>query len=218
MGGAVDYGTQVVKNLLDGNKFVGESFSDVSWGSVLVSATSGAISGGLSALAPKSFLAKAGVEALNLTRLGAESASKQYLENKSVDLMQTVSDVGASRLGDFLTAKVAPISGEGASKAMAITNRQLDRAVRIANNDVTSSGRAATVEGLKSNIKALEGTQKAIGMANETIKNLAGGTFGNTLQETSNAFRSGPKIVNSPLKVNADNTRINKVNFLNIIK
>ncbi|QJB35889.1 hypothetical protein HF329_33105 [Chitinophaga oryzae] len=216
VGAAVDYGTQVTKNLASG-KPLRASFTEVDFWSIGISAVSGALSGGLSALTPASIAGKVGVEALNLTRLTAESAAKQYAGDGSVSVAQTLSDVGASRVGDLLTAKISPISTRATANAISATERQLDRAIRITIGDPTSSGRAATVRSLRSQLNTQVQTLNTKQVTNEVIKNTAGGSAGNALQETSNYLRK-PVKENSPLQANINDAEIRRINFLKIFR
>ena len=203
IGAAVEYGTQVATNLAQG-KSLGESLTDVKGGQILIAAGAGALSGGLSALAPKTTLAKVVVEGSKILVGAGESAAKQYNESGKIDPAKVVTDVGANVIGDVATKNIKINS----SSTIKTTEKQLDRAQRIATADPASSGRAATVKKMENKVSS----QKA---ANANAQQAAGGATSNTVQagvdaaRNSNNFKPMPSY--NPDKPLVDNTAVNKV-------
>lgn len=194
---AVEYGTQVVTNLASG-KSLGKSLTEVSWGNVAVSATAGALSGGLSAFAPKGVAGKVVKEVVSTGIDAVESAVKQYNDNGKVSLVKVATDVLSNKVAGKLTDNVK-------SNSIKTAEKQLDRAQRIVKGDPTSSGRAATVKKLESNLNA----QKA-------AKQVSSGATGNALQAGADAAVGGHKPAMpqyNPNKQVKDNTNV--VRYLN---
>ncbi|HYH16039.1 MAG TPA: RHS repeat-associated core domain-containing protein, partial [Flavisolibacter sp.] len=175
IGFAVEYGTQVATNLSKGQS-LGEAMTDIKWGNVAASTIAGGISGGLSNVVPKGTTGKVLLEGVKLAVDAGESIAKQYNETGSVSLNKTVTDVASNVVAGKLTENVKINS----NSTMKTAEKQLDRAKRIAQNDPTSSGRAATVNKLDSKVS----TQKATNFAAEKA---ASGSTGNALQAVADA-------------------------------
>ncbi|MBC7508703.1 MAG: hypothetical protein H7320_08145 [Ferruginibacter sp.] len=175
IGFAVEYGTQVAGNLIQG-KSLGESLTDVKGGQLLIGAAAGALSGGISAFVPKTAAGKVVVEGVKIAIDAGESAAKQYNETGTVSLKKTVTDVGSSMVAGKLTGNVKVVS----NNTISTTERQLERAVRVAANDASSSGRAATVKQLTGKVSS----QKA---ANQGVQQAVSGSVSNPLQTGADA-------------------------------
>jgi len=202
VGAVVDYGTQVAGNLIQGKSY-SDALTQVDYKSILISAGTGALSGGLSTLVPKGVVGKALVEVASTAIDAAESAAKQYNDNGSVSLAQTATDVIAGKIADGLTGNIKMFS----TNSIKATERQLNRAQRVAARDATSSGRAAAVKDLKAELVEKKAVNFAVG---ET----ASGVTGNTLQATAAVATEKPKVVNSPLISSGADTQIKKPNFI----
>ncbi|MCS6283663.1 MAG: hypothetical protein HUM72_24330 [Dolichospermum sp.] len=186
IGGAVEYATQVTTNLVKGES-LGEALTDVKVGNILIAAGAGALSAGASAFIPKGAVKEVVVVAIG----AAESAGKQYNETGSVSLKKTLTDVGANILGDKLTKNVKVNS----SDAIKATEKQLDRATRVAAGDAASTGRAETV-------KKLEGKVSAQKASNEAGQQAAGGATSNATQAVvDNATVSNTKVPAAPTSI-----------------
>jgi RHS repeat-associated protein len=170
IGAAVEYGTQVASNLAQG-KSLGESLTDVKGGQILIAAVAGAASGGVSAFVPKGAVATVVKEAVVAGIGAAESAAKQYNATGKISGTKILTDVAANFVGDKLTKNIKVNS----SSAIKTTEKQLDRATRIAANDATSSGRAATVKNLETKVSSMNAT-------NKRVQATAAGAAGSTLQ------------------------------------
>ena len=192
IGAAVDYGTQVIGNRLQGKSW-SQSLTQVNATSILISAGAGAVSGGLSALTPKTAIAKVLVKVASTAVDAGESALKQMNENGKVSLSQVATDVLANKLGDRLTEHV-----KINSNAVKSTERQLDRATRIAAGDAASSGRAATVKKLTSRLVAQNGQAQALSKA-------ASGSTANTFQAVFGASQGPNKTAQPPAYNPVDN-------------
>jgi len=194
IGAAVEYGTQVAANIAQG-KSLSTSLTDVDGTAIVISAGAGAISGGLSALAPKGAAAKLVLEGTKIGVDAVESSLKQYNETGTVSLKTTVADVVVNQIAGKVTENVAVNS----SSTLKATERQLDRAQRIAKNDPSSSGRAANVKNLETKL----GNQIN---ANAAAQQAAGGAISNTLQGATNVIlpRGNSK---KPSLINYNNNR-----------
>jgi RHS repeat-associated protein len=209
IGGAVEYGTQVAGNLVQG-KSLGESLTDVNVGNIVIAATAGALTGGVSAFIPKGAAATVVKEVVVAGIGAAESAAKQYNETGKVSGTKVLTDVAANIVGDRLTKNVKVNS----SSTIKTTEKQLDRATRIAANDATSSGRATTVQKLDNKVSSMNAT-------NKRVQTTAAGTAGNTLQagadaiinNSTNSTNSKPGAVPAydPTKQAVDNTAVKKI-------
>jgi RHS repeat-associated protein len=194
IGAVVEYGTQVGVNLAQG-KSVKESLTNVDGNAILISAGAGALSGGTSAFIPKTTGAKVLVQSGKIAIDAGESALQQYNENGSVSFNQTVTDVGTNKVAGKLTENVTVHS----TATIKTTEKQLDRAQRIATGDPKSSGRAATVQKLDNKVT----NQKA---ANAGAQQAAEGALSNGMQATGDALLGGngkpnsssPRLVQPP--------------------
>jgi RHS repeat-associated protein len=198
VGALVDYGSQVAGNLMQG-KSLGESLTQVDGKSILISATAGALTGGVSSLVPKGAAGKLLVEGTKVAIDATESMAKQYNETGTVSLKQTVTDVGANMVAGKLTENVKVNS----NSTIKTTEKQLDRAQRVAAGDPTSSGRAATVNKLENKLATQNGTNQAVNQA-------ASGATSNAIQGAVNTVGGNN---NSTLFIKpavADNTYVKK--------
>lgn len=208
VGAVVEIGTQVAVNLVQG-KSLGESLTDLKGGQILIAAGAGAVSGGMSALAPKNAIAKGVVKGTDLLVSAGESAAKQYNDEGKIEGLKVLTDVGAGVAGTAFTKNVKVNS----SSAIKSTEKQLDRAQRVAANDATSSGRAATVKKLETKVSS----QKA---ANQGAQQAASGAVSNIMQAGVNAAaNSKPAKAPTPaynININqpaVDNTAVKKPIF-----
>ncbi|MBS1759291.1 MAG: hypothetical protein JST23_04125 [Bacteroidetes bacterium] len=205
IGGLVEYGTQVASNLASG-KSLGESLTNVDGKAILISAGAGALSGSVSAFVPKGVAGKVVVEVVKTGIDAAESAAKQYNETGSVSLSKTVTDVVTNKVAGELTKNVHVNS----NSTIKTTEKQLNRAERVAAGDPASSGRAATVNKLETKLA----NQKAV---NNGAQQAAGGVVSNTAQAVGSAVTSnkstGQPAYNYNLNYNraaVDNTAVKK--------
>jgi hypothetical protein len=133
----------------------------------------------------------------------AESAGKQYAQDGKVSIGKVVTDVVSSKVAGALTKNVK-VNSDGAIKA---TEKQLSRAERIAANDATGSGRAATVKELGGKVSS----QKAV---NQGVQQAASGTASNTMQAgvdgAVNANNRDSSLPASSSKPAVDNTAVKK--------
>jgi hypothetical protein len=162
-------------------KSLGEALTDVNVGNIAIAAGSGALTGGASAFMPKGVT----TEVVKVTIGAVESAAKQYNETGSVSLKKTVTDVAANVAGDKLTKNV----NVNSSATVKTTEKQLDRATRVAAGDAASTGRAETVKKLENKVSA----QKATNAAGQQA---TGGATANTMQAVAdNMPGSASKVV-----------------------
>jgi RHS repeat-associated protein len=194
LGAAIDYGTQVVANRLEGKTW-SESLTQVNGGSIFISAVAGAASGGLSAFTPKTAAAKVLVKVAATGIDATESALKQLNESGTVSLTQTLSDVVVNKIGDKLTEHIKVNTNE-----IKTTERNLDRAARIAAGDPTSSGRAATVKQLEKKLVIQNGEAQA-------ASKVASGVTSNAIQATIDAAGGDSKYT-SPRYNSVDNVAV----------
>jgi len=206
IGAAVEYGTQVAGNLVQG-KSLGESLTDVNVGNIVIAAGAGALSVGVSAFVPKGAAATVVKEVVVAGIGAAESAAKQYNETGKVSGTKVLTDVAANIVGDKLTKNVKVNS----SSTIKTAEKQLDRATKIAANDATSSGRAATVNKLETKVSSMNAT-------NKRVQATSAGAAGNTLQAgadaaNSNSTNSKPVAVPAydPTKQAVDNTAVKTI-------
>jgi RHS repeat-associated protein len=208
IGAAVDYATQVAVNRLEGKSW-SESLTQVDGTSILISAGAGALSSGASAFVPKSAAGKVVGEVITTTIDAGESVLKQYNEgsqqgksfSESVSLSQTASDVVANKVAGKLTENVQVNS----SSTIKSTERQLDRAERVAAGDPSSTGRAATVNKLENKLT----TQNRV---NQAANQAATGVVSATIQGTASAAQGSQQPPQLP-KVNynpTDNTSVRR--------
>lgn len=178
IGMAVDYGFQVAGNFASGKKGMA-AFTDVDKTSIVLSGLAGAASSGLSAFGGK------GTKIIVSTAIDvAESVGKQINSgmkegksmSESVTFVQTFSDVVSNKIAGALTKNVG-------AEQIKTAERQLDRAARVAANDMTSSGRALAVKDAEKNLAKKLGVNKAT----ESV-------VGNAIQNTSNASRGGNSV------------------------
>ncbi len=205
IGAVVEDGTQVASNLANG-KSLGQSLTQVDGKAILISAAAGAATAGVSAFVPKTTAAKVVVEVVKTGIDVVESAAKQYNETGSVSLKQVGADVVTNKVAGKVTEKV----NVNSSSTIKTTEKQLDRAERVAARDPTSSGRAATVNKLENKLANQKG-------ANSAAQQGVGGVVSNTLQASVNAVNSGSGSNSSPPPLNysgntpaADNTYVKK--------
>ncbi|GEM_PF-6684525 len=169
-----------------------EAFTNVDLKSIAISGVAGAATMGLSAIGGK------GAQIAISTSIDAgESVANQLINNQSVSVTQTVSDVVANKVGGAVAKRLDGALG------IKTAERQLSRAERVSAGDPSSSGRAQAVTAAKSSLD----TKNA-------VKQAAGGVVGNTAQSTSNTARSGGGATISPNSfVQQDNTKYNQVFF-----
>ena len=175
IGAAVEYGTQVASNLAQG-KSLKESLTDVDGAAIATSALAGALSGGASSFVPKGAAGKVLKEVVSTSIDAAESAVLQYNETGTVYLKTVATDVLTDKAAGKLTGNVNVNSGS----AVKTTEKQLNRAQRVAAGDPTSNGRAATVNKLENKLA----NQKT---ANNAAQQAASGAVSNTAQGVTNA-------------------------------
>ncbi|MBX9732443.1 MAG: hypothetical protein K2X37_00115 [Chitinophagaceae bacterium] len=203
VGAAVEYTTQVASNLIQG-KSLGQSLTQVDGNAIAISAVAGAVTSGVSAFVPKTATAKLVAAGVSTAVDAAESAAKQYNETGSISLSNTVTDVIANKVAGKITENVN-INSSGTIKA---TEKQLDRAEKVAAGDATSSGRAATVNKLENKLS----NQKTTNIASQQA---AGGVVSNTIQGTvstmsGNNRQSSPNNLNGSSRSASDNTTVKK--------
>jgi RHS repeat-associated protein len=202
VGALLEYGSQVVVNRLEGKSW-SESLTDVDGVAIGISAGAGFISSGSSAFAPKGAAGKALQKGVEVTIDAGESALQQYNETGSVSLSETVTDVVSGKIGVKLTDNVK-VHSDNAVKA---TEKQLDRAQRVAAGDPASSGRAATVNKLEN-----KATNQA--RANQAGNQAASGVVSNAVGGTGTASSSSSNNGKSTVSANpipaGDNTAIKR--------
>lgn len=202
IGAAVEYGTQVASNLAQG-KSLGTSLTDVDGTAIIISAGAGALTGGISAFVPKGAGAKIAVETVEIGIDAAESAAKQYNETGTVSLKVTVADVVTSKVAGKITDNIK-VNSNSTVKA---TEKQLDRAQRVAGGDPASTGRASTVNKLEDKLA----NQKNV---NAATQQGAGAAVSNAAQGVGNALRPGDnkklQLSNVNSKPAIDNTALKK--------
>ena len=202
IGAAVEYGTQVASNLAQG-KSLSKSLTDVDGKAIAISAGAGALSGGVSAFVPKGAAAKVVVETVKVGIDAAESAAKQYNETGSVSLKTTVTDVVTNKVAGKVTENVKVNS----NSTIKTTEKQLDRANRVAAGDPASTGRANTVNKLENKLA----NQKN---ANAAAQQAAGGAVSNTAQGVGNSLTPSNNKVQPAFNFNnrpaVDNTAVKK--------
>lgn len=170
-------------NLVQGKSF-SQSFTQVDGIQILISGAAGALTSGASVIVPKNVVGKVAKEVATTTVDVVESFAKQYNEGsmqgksftESVFLKQTASEVVTNKIGGKLMDNV---NANGIKTA----EKKLDRAQRIAANDVTSSGRANVVKTAETNAVIANGS-----------KQVAFGPAGNTIQVISNTLILAPSI------------------------
>jgi RHS repeat-associated protein len=172
IGAAVEYGSQVATNYLNG-KSGAEAWKPSSFGDILISGGAGALSGGTSALTGKGtkFAVGTAIDA-------AESVAKQYNNNGEVSLTQTISDVAGEKLGGAMTKKLDNVVNTS------VTTRQLDRAQRVSAGDPSSTGRKATVDKLEKELKIKNNVNQTVSQGSQQVT-------GDSVQKTSDAVRGG---------------------------
>jgi len=178
IGFAVEYGTQAVVNRLEGKSW-SESLTNVNGGQLLIATGAGVVSGGFSALTPKTTIAKGLAKGGELLVSATESAAKQYNSDSKIDGMKVLTDVGSGVVGNALTKNVKINS----SSTIKTTEKQLDRAKRVAVDDPTSTGRNAMVEKIKSKLSS----QNA---ANQGVRQASSGAVSNAMQSSVDAVRN----------------------------
>jgi RHS repeat-associated protein len=172
VGAAVDAGTQVVTNKIQGQSW-GQSFNNVDLKQSAVSGGFSVLTAGSSNFVGSTKAATTITKAFVQTGLEAgESAANQYIRTGAVDPKQMLSDVVMDKTGGALTKNV---NASGIKTA----ENQLDRAQRVAAGDLTSSGRQQKLTDAGNNLN----TQ-------QTKANAASAVAGNALQETSNGVRN----------------------------
>jgi RHS repeat-associated protein len=181
-GAAVDAGTQVVTHKLQGQSW-SESFNNVDLKQSAVSGTFSVLSAGGANFVGGTKAATVVTKAFVQTGLEAgESAANQYIQNKTVDGQQMLSDVLMDKAGGALTKNV---NANGIKSA----ENQLDRAQRVVTGDPTSSGRQQKFTDAGNNLT----TQQA-------KANGASAAVGSVLQETSNGVRNASGNSGKPTK------------------
>ncbi|WP_305068360.1 RHS repeat domain-containing protein, partial [Longitalea luteola] len=171
-GAAVDAGTQVVTNKIQGQSW-SESFKNVDLRQSAVSGGFSVLSAGSSNFVGGTKAATTITKAFVQTGLEAgESAANQYLQNGTIDTKQMFSDVLMDKTAGVLTKNVNANTIRGAEN-------QLDRARRVAAGDPTSGPRQQKLIDAGNNLT----TQ-------QTINNTASAITGSALQEISNGVRS----------------------------
>ncbi len=201
VGALIDYGSQVITNRMQGKSW-GESLTQVDGKSILISAAAGAASGGLSTVAPKGLAGKVLVKGAEITVDATESMAKQYIETGKVSLKQTVSDVAT----DQVAGKFTENAQVNSSSTIKTTEKQLNRAERVAAGDPTSSGRAAAVEKLENKLASQKG-------ANIAVNQAASGATSNAIQGVVNASQGSNKLMlpqANSMRPATDNTYVKK--------
>uniref|UniRef100_UPI0011D0D405 RHS repeat domain-containing protein n=1 Tax=Gynurincola endophyticus TaxID=2479004 RepID=UPI0011D0D405 len=164
IGAAVEYGTQVAVNLSKG-KSVYESVTEIDGNAMIISTAAGALSGGVSALVPKSQAAKLLVKGADVLINTAESMATQYNESGSVSFMTTFTDITLGEIGGRVAEKTKIFS----ENSITFKERQLDRAERIAKGDPNSSGRRKTVTDLTKEVKNKKTTNSVVQISTGAI-------------------------------------------------
>lgn len=187
IGAGVDYAFQVGANLAKG-KDLKASLTEVDTRSIFISAGTGALTSGVSAFTSRatSKLVQEGGEFVLETAVDAtESVLKQIntgaLEGKSisesVSFEQTASDVISNKVGGTITKKFESVIDTK------VTERNLDRAERIASGSNPRQSRVENVNTLRTQLR----NQNTV---NQVVEQGTSGAAGNALQETSNGVRS----------------------------
>lgn len=118
-----------------------------------------------------------------------ESAAKQYNKHGTVSFKEIAKDVVTNQVAGKLTENVKV----NASNTIKTTEKQFNRAERVAAGDATSGGRAATVNKLENKLTIQNGTNQAVNQA-------VSGAVSNTIQGAGNALQGNNKA--SPLLMN----------------
>ncbi|MBW0177581.1 DUF6443 domain-containing protein [Sediminibacterium sp.] len=197
VGGAVEYATQVASNLIEGKSF-GKSLTNVDVNAIGISAVAGAATSGVSAFVPKGAAAKLVVAGVNTTIDAAESVAKQYNQSGNVSLSTTVSDVVVNKVAGKITENIKVNS----PSSISTTEKQLNRAERVAAGDPNSSGRANAVNTLQDKLVKQNTT-------NAAVKQAAGNVVANTAQGVVNATGQ-PVVIQPSNRPVADNTVVRK--------
>lgn len=207
IGLAVDYGTQVAGNLIQG-KSLAKSLTDVDGTSLIISTVAGAATSGLSALETRAayqagktvtkIAAQAGKEVVGIAADQAKKVNSNIKEGKSafagISVNSVAADYVTDKIVDYGTGKLIPNS------STKVDERQLDRAARLN----TPTARPSRVENFENKV-----TQKVVNEqitqlkqapVKQTTKAIVNVMSGNTPPSTS-----GPTPVVAPV----DNTRVN---------
>ncbi|MBT9484955.1 RHS repeat-associated core domain-containing protein [Sediminibacterium sp.] len=200
IGAAVEYGSQVASNLASG-KSLGESMTNVDGGAILISAGAGALSGGVSAFVPKTTAAKVVVEGVKIVIDAGESAAQQYNETGSVSLKTTVTDVVTNKV----VGKVTDNVNVNSSSTIKTTEKQLERANRVATGDPASSGRANAVNKLENKLSNQRNAnaasqQAAGGVVSKTVEGVGSSSGGNNKSPAINFNNNKPAVDNTAAK------------------
>lgn len=203
IGAAVDYGAQVAMNYANGNE---SPWTDVDATSILISAASGAATGGLSAIG-KTGAKTATQIAIKATAEVAIEATESVAQqmNDNVKSGNDVMDISVTKVAtDVVMSKVAD-----AIPAKSVDTKQLnntlDRAQRVA-GDTPRASRAAAVNNAQSKVNtanAVNTASKAV--TQETSEKVLQGSANSVVSGSSG---SGSSFVPPTYTQPADNTRV----------
>lgn len=166
IGAALEYGTQVTLNVAKGG-FTTEAFtSDVDFGKVAISAATGALTGGLSAVKVIGTTAKVYKGVAMASTAGAGNIVKQQLDgNKTVNAKEFAIDV----VGEVLPVPSVKAMDEISEATIKTAERQADRASRVASSNSRAS-RDAAAKQANENVQNLKNTNEQIKNANQTAQ------------------------------------------------
>ena len=157
------------------------------------------MTGGVSAFVPKGAAGRVLVEIASTAIDAGVSALKQYNETGTVSVNQTVADVITNKVAGKLTESV----NVNSSSTINTTEKQLNRAQRVAAGDPASSGRSVTVNKLENKLATQKGFNQAANQA-------ASGVVSGTIQGATSAAKGTKQVSPSVNYTPTDNTTIKK--------
>jgi len=148
IGAALEYGTQVTTNIVNGQS-IGDALTDVDGGKIVISALTGAATGGLSSLKAVDASVKVYKAIATTSVVVAGNAANQYKDgNKTVDPVDTAVEVITDKIPIPIKFKVKTPSASAIKKA----DIQLNKAKSKRSNSRTSKAtRQKAVKAAKKN-------------------------------------------------------------------
>ncbi len=189
IGALVDYSVQVAGNLAAG-KDLGDALTQVDTGSILISGTAGALTGGLSAINNTGVKVGVGL-AIDIAEEGAQQLNtNKTLDISTIDTEKLATDVIQGKFIDkTLGDVIKPIKKVSADKVKT-AERKLDRAERVAGDNPRPSRQQAVADA-KKDVSDLSKKNTAADVGNQTADKAAKKVTGAAVTEMRTGSRGG---------------------------
>jgi hypothetical protein len=175
IGAALEYGTQVVTNRINGQSW-GDSLTNVDGGKIVISAVTGAATGGLSSLKAVGASVKVYKAIAATSVVAAGNAANQYKDgNKTINPIETAVEIIADKIPIPIKLKVKTPSASAIKKAdiqlnKAKSKRSYSRTSKATRQKAVKAAKKNTTD-LSNKVETSKKVQKAIdGAVDNAVK------------------------------------------------